>query len=46
MSYSEMQAGILDTETMGLRRPNVVLTRAMSRLTVVHSRPLPAPLEG
>ena len=32
-------------ERTGLRRLYVVLTRAVTALTVVHSRPLPAPLE-
>jgi DNA helicase IV len=33
-------------EHRGLRRLYVVLTRAVSGLTVVHGRPLPAPLDG
>ena len=32
-------------ERTGLRRLYVVLTRAVTALTVVHARPLPAPLE-
>jgi len=34
------------SEWVGLRRLYVVLTRAVSGLTVVHSRPLPAALSG
>ena len=34
------------TRTSGLRRLYVVLTRAVSRLTVVHDQPLPAELVG
>ena len=34
-------ADIVDAEPMGLRRLYVVLTRAVSRLTVLHTRPLP-----
>ncbi|GAA4917449.1 DNA helicase IV [Stackebrandtia albiflava] len=37
-------ADIVAAEPMGLRRLYVVLTRAVSRLTVVHSAPLPAAL--
>ena len=35
---------IVDAEPMGLRRLYVVLTRAVSRLTVLHAKPLPGPL--
>jgi DNA helicase IV len=37
-------ADIVAAEPRGLNRLYVVLTRAVSRLDVVHSRPLPAPL--
>ena len=40
-------AGIVDAEPderTGLRRLYVVLTRAVSELTVLHARPLPQPL--
>jgi hypothetical protein len=37
-------AQIVDAETRGLNRLYVVLTRAVSRLAVLHHRPLPAPL--
>jgi DNA helicase IV len=37
-------AAIVDAEPLGLRRLYVVLTRAVSRLCVVHGRPLPEPL--
>jgi DNA helicase IV len=33
-------------ERTGLRRLYVVLTRAVTGLTVVHAEPLPAPLTG
>ena len=42
-------AAIVDAEPdlrTGLRRLYVVLTRAVSELTVVHATPLPGPLEG
>ncbi|MER5888361.1 AAA family ATPase [Streptomyces sp. NPDC001941] len=39
-------ADIVDAEPGGLRRLYVVLTRAVSRLDVVHARPLPAALAG
>lgn len=39
-------ADIVTAEPRGLNRLFVVLTRAVSRLDVLHSRPLPAPLEG
>ena len=39
-------ATIVDAEPRGLRRLYVVLTRAVSRLAVVHARPLPAELSG
>jgi DNA helicase IV len=35
---------IVDAEPRGLRRLYVVLTRAVTTLTVVHAQPLPAPL--
>jgi superfamily I DNA/RNA helicase len=35
---------IVEGEQRGLHRLYVVLTRAVSRLTVIHSRPLPGPL--
>lgn len=35
---------IVAAETFGLRRLYVVLTRAVSRLSVVHAKPLPEPL--
>ncbi len=35
---------IVEAEPRGLHRLYVVLTRAVSRLTVLHARPLPAPL--
>ncbi len=37
-------SGIADAEERGLNRLYVVLTRAVSRLHIVHSRPLPTPL--
>ncbi|MBU2667729.1 AAA family ATPase [Actinoplanes bogorensis] len=37
-------ADIVDAEPKGLNRLYVVLTRAVSRLSVVHAKPLPAPL--
>ena len=37
-------AAIVEAEERGLHRLYVVLTRAVSRLAVLHSRPLPAPL--
>jgi superfamily I DNA/RNA helicase len=37
-------AEIVEAESRGLNRLYVVLTRAVSRLAVVHSRPLPAAL--
>ncbi|MDP9417440.1 MAG: ATP-binding domain-containing protein, partial [Actinomycetota bacterium] len=37
-------AAIADAEPRGMRRLYVALTRAVSGLTVVHTRPLPAPL--
>lgn len=37
-------ATIVDAEPLGLRRLYVVLTRAVTRLYVVHGRPLPEPL--
>jgi len=37
-------ADIVDAEPRGLHRLYVVLTRAVSRLSVVHARPLPGPL--
>ena len=39
-------AEIVDAEPRGLHRLYVVLTRAVSRLAVVHTRPLPAALDG
>ncbi len=39
-------AEIVDAEARGLNRLFVVLTRAVSRLDVIHARPLPAPLDG
>lgn len=39
-------ATIVEAEPRGLRRLYVVLTRAVSRLAVVHARPLPAELSG
>jgi len=39
-------AGAEPDERTGLRRLYVVLTRAVSRLDVVHAQPLPAPLAG
>ena len=38
-------ARIVAAETRGLRRLYVVLTRAVSSLTVVHSEPMPEPLD-
>jgi DNA helicase IV len=38
-------AHIADAEARGLQRLYVALTRAVSRLTVLHARPLPAPLQ-
>ena len=37
-------AEIVEAEPRGMNRLYVVLTRAVSRLSVVHARPLPAPL--
>jgi DNA helicase IV len=37
-------ARISDTGPSGLRRLYVALTRAVSRLSVLHAEPLPAPL--
>jgi DNA helicase IV len=37
-------ADIVDAEPRGLHRLYVVLTRAVSRLSVLHARPLPEPL--
>jgi DNA helicase IV len=39
-------AEIVDAEPRGLHRLYVVLTRAVSRLAVLHARPLPAALRG
>ncbi|RZT82143.1 DNA helicase IV [Micromonospora violae] len=39
-------AAIVAAEPRGLHRLYVVLTRAVSRLTVLHAAPLPAPLVG
>jgi DNA helicase IV len=39
-------ADIADAEPRGLNRLYVVLTRAVSRLAVLHARPLPAPLRA
>ncbi|MER7667427.1 AAA family ATPase [Kitasatospora sp. NPDC096128] len=39
-------AAIVEAEPRGLHRLYVVLTRAVSRLDVLHARPLPAPLAG
>jgi DNA helicase IV len=39
-------AEIVDAEPRGLNRLFVVLTRAVSRLDVIHARPLPTPLDG
>ncbi|MFJ6141789.1 HelD family protein [Kitasatospora sp. NPDC092286] len=39
-------AAIVEAEPRGLHRLYVVVTRAVSRLDVLHSRPLPAPLVG
>jgi DNA helicase IV len=39
-------AEIVAAEARGLHRLYVVLTRAVSRLSVVHARPLPAPLDS
>ncbi|MGI5246473.1 HelD family protein [Dactylosporangium sp. CA-139066] len=39
-------ADIVAAEPRGLNRLFVVLTRAVSRLDVIHARPLPAPLDG
>ena len=39
-------AQIAEAEARGLHRLYVALTRAVSRLTVLHTRPLPAPLES
>jgi DNA helicase IV len=39
-------AEIVDAEARGLNRLFVVLTRAVSRLDVIHARPLPTPLDG
>ena len=37
-------ADIVAAEARGLNRLYVVLTRAVSRLSVVHAKPLPGPL--
>jgi hypothetical protein len=39
-------AAIVEAEPRGLHRLYVVLTRAVSRLAVLHTVPLPAPLAG
>jgi DNA helicase IV len=39
-------AAIAAAEPRGLRRLYVVLTRAVSSLTIVHAEPLPPPLRG
>ena len=39
-------ARIAAAEARGLQRLYVALTRAVSRLTVLHSEPLPVPLPG
>jgi DNA helicase IV len=39
-------AQLVEAEPRGLNRLYVVLTRAVSRLTVLHARPLPAALTG
>jgi len=39
-------AEIAEAEPRGLARLYVVLTRAVTSLTVVHTRPLPGPLAG
>jgi DNA helicase IV len=39
-------AAIVAAEPRGLHRLYVVLTRAVSRLAVLHREPLPAPLAG
>ncbi|MFE4513443.1 HelD family protein [Kitasatospora sp. NPDC056783] len=39
-------AAIVEAEPRGLHRLYVVVTRAVSRLDVLHARPLPAPLGG
>jgi DNA helicase IV len=39
-------AEIVDAEPRGLHRLYVVLTRAVSRLAVLHARPLPAALSA
>jgi superfamily I DNA/RNA helicase len=39
-------AEIVEAEQRGLNRLFVVLTRAVSRLDVLHVRPLPTPLDG
>lgn len=39
-------AAVVEAEPRGLRRLYVVLTRAVTRLVVVHARPLPAELAG
>ncbi|MBO1413360.1 AAA family ATPase [Streptomyces sp. FH025] len=39
-------AAIVEAEPRGLHRLYVVVTRAVSRLDVLHSRPLPAPLSA
>ncbi|MFJ6620831.1 HelD family protein [Kitasatospora sp. NPDC091335] len=39
-------AAIVEAEARGLHRLYVVVTRAVSRLDVLHARPLPAPLAG
>ncbi|MFD8750686.1 HelD family protein [Kitasatospora sp. NPDC059577] len=39
-------AAIVEAEPRGLHRLYVVVTRAVSRLDILHARPLPAPLGG
>ena len=39
-------ARIAEAEARGLQRLYVALTRAVSRLTVLHAEPLPAPLSS
>jgi DNA helicase IV len=39
-------ADLVDADPQGLRRLYIAMTRAVSRLQVVHARPLPAPLTG
>ncbi len=38
-------ADVVDADQRGLRRLYIAMTRAVSRLQVVHARPLPAVLE-